>query len=133
MRYFEKDDQIYTEIDVRKLHPNTSFADSTYLELGYVDYVPVASVAIPPPEGIAQFAVPQVVSRFQGEAILLTDGILDDVENLVLQGDAMMQLAWKRATEFRRQSPMVLQIAGALGWTDAYIDSLFIRGSAIVA
>ena len=77
--------------------------------------------------------VPPVVSRFQGEAILLTDGILDDVENLVLQGDAMVQLAWKRATEFRRQSPMVLQIAASLGWTDAYIDSLFIRGSEIVA
>ncbi len=88
---------------------------------------------VPIPQYQSPSEVPQVVSRFQGEAILLMDGFLDDVEALVAQGDPMMQLAWKRAQEFRRTSPMVLQIAQTLNWTYEYLDDLFIRASAVEA
>lgn len=77
--------------------------------------------------------VPQVVSRFQGEAVLLTDGHLDTVEALIAQADPLTQLAWKRATEFRRNSPMIAQISNVLGWTSEYVDSLFTRAALIEA
>ncbi len=122
---YQKDGLIYSELQVRQRHPNVSFAPTTYAELGYAEYTP------PAPEPVV--IVPQVVSRFQGEAVMLLDGVLLDVENHVAQGSALMQLAWKRAQEFRRTSPMVLEIAAALGWTEAYLDSLFIRASSIEA
>lgn len=120
-----KDGQILSDYEIRKLHPLTSFAESTYGELGWTEYTP------PAPEPVVY--VPQVVSRFQGEAVLLADGLLDTVESLVAQADPLTQLAWKRAAEFRRASPMIATVAAALGWTDEYIDSLFIRGIVIEA
>lgn len=77
--------------------------------------------------------VPQVVSRFQARAILHVDGHLTAVEALVAQADMMTKLAWADAQEFRRASPSILAIATALGWTDAYLDDLFIRASSIEA
>lgn len=77
--------------------------------------------------------VPQVVSRFQARAILHIDGHLTTVEALISGADVLTQLAWQDAQEFRRTSPSILAIASALGWTDAYLDDLFIRASVIEA
>ncbi len=85
-------------------------------------------VEVPDESPVAVTYVPLVISRFQGEAILLEDGRLDDVEAAIAQADARSQLAWKRATEFHRNSETLALIAAALGWTDEYVDSVFIRG-----
>ncbi len=122
---YQKDGQVFSELEVRLAHPNVSFAPTTYAELGYAEYAP------PTPEPVV--IVPQIVSRFQARAILHIDGLLTTVEALVSQADPLTQLAWADAQEFRRNSPSIAAIAAALGWTEAYLDDLFTRASTIQA
>lgn len=98
---------------------------------------------IPPPpgpgytyDGTAWVAppvyVPQSVTRFQGKAALLAQGLLDDVEAAVAaSNDAYLQLAWADAISFERQSQMVASVASALGLTQAQVDDLFIAASQV--
>jgi len=67
------------------------------------------------------------VSRFQARAALLQAGLLDRVEALMADAEtpALARLAWREAVEFRRTSPTVQAMAGALGWDEAQIDALF--------
>lgn len=78
--------------------------------------------------------VPQVVSRFQGRAVLLQMGLLESIESAVRDsGDAMLQLAWAEVTEFRRDSPMIAALAQQLGLDDAKLDAMFIAASLVRA
>ena len=43
----------------------------------------------------------------------------------------MIKIAWEYASEFRRLSPAILGMAGALGLTDEQLDSMFEQGSQI--
>jgi hypothetical protein len=79
----------------------------------------------PPPS-----KVPQSVSPLQAKAELMARGLYDNVATVVeASGDPIMQLAWGTASEFRRTSPMVLGIAGAMTWDDEYLDDLFTEAS----
>jgi hypothetical protein len=82
--------------------------------------------APPPP-------VPEVVSRFQAKAALSAAGLLPAVEAAIADADPIAQLAWAEAIEFRRQSPTILALAGALGLTDAQVDDLFHAAASIEA
>ncbi len=86
-----------------------------------------AKVAAPP--------VPQSVTRFQARAALLQAGLLDAVETLMADPatPALARLAWTDAQEFRRTSPTVQAMAGALGLSDAQIDALFTSAVGIEA
>lgn len=79
--------------------------------------------------------VPHVVSRFQARAALLGAGLLAAVEALMADPatPAVARLAWADAQEFKRHSPTVRAMAGALGLTDAQIDGLFITAAGIDA
>lgn len=77
--------------------------------------------------------VPETITPFQANAVLHIDGHLAMVETLVAQADSLTQIAWHKAQEFRRTSPTIAGIQQQLGWTDAYVDDLFIRGSQIQA
>ena len=66
-----------------------------------------------------------VVSRFQARAALLQNNLLDTASGAIAQADAMSQLAWEDAQEFRRNSPLVASIGGALSLTDEQLDDLF--------
>ena len=66
-----------------------------------------------------------VVSRFQARAALLQNNLLDTASGAIAQADAMSQLAWEDAQEFRRNSPLVTSISGALSLTDEQLDDLF--------
>jgi len=66
-----------------------------------------------------------VVSRFQARAALLQNNLLDTASGAIAQADAMSQLAWEDAQEFRRNSPLVNSIGGALSLTDEQLDDLF--------
>ena len=46
---------------------------------------------------------------------------------------ALAKLAWQDAQEFRRTSPTVLAMAGALGMSDAQLDDLFTTAAGIDA
>lgn len=69
--------------------------------------------------------VPEVVSRFQAKAALSQMGLLDDAEALVLSQGALAALAWQDISEFRRDSPLVNEIAPQLGLDDQAVDDLF--------
>lgn len=74
-----------------------------------------------------------VVSRFQARAALLQADLLDAAANAIAQGDALTQLVWTDAQEFRRNSPTVAAIASTLGLTDAQLDDLFRQAKTIEA
>lgn len=80
-----------------------------------------------PPEQVEETApVPAVVSRLQARLALLGAGMLQAVEDHIADsGDAMLQLVWAEATEWRRDSPTIATIAAALELTEDQVDQLF--------
>lgn len=77
--------------------------------------------------------IPQIVSRFQARAALYGAGLLPSVETAIAAADPLVQMAWVDAQEFRRDSPTILAMAGALGLTDTQVDELFTAASQIQA
>ncbi len=73
------------------------------------------------------------VSRFQAFAALQAAGLLDDATALVAQQGGVALLAWQNAIEFRRNSPTINSLAGALGLTAEQLDALFISAAQIEA
>jgi len=69
--------------------------------------------------------VPEVISRFQARAALSQMGLLDDAEALVLSQGGLAAMAWGDVTEFRRDSPLVNELAPQLGLDDQELDDLF--------
>lgn len=80
-----------------------------------------------PPEAVDLPAViPEKVSRLQARVALLNAGMLQSVEDYIAaSGDAMLQLVWAEATEWRRDSPTIAAIAAALELTEDQVDALF--------
>lgn len=89
--------------------------------------------AIQPP--VVTTAVPAVVSRFQARAALHLAGLLDTVEAIMASPTTpvLAKLAWADAQEFKRNSPSLLGIAGALALTDDQLDDLFTTAAGIEA
>lgn len=90
-----------------------------------------AITAIVPGKG--QSLVPQEVTRFQALAALHTAGLLSPVKTMMADPatDPLTVLAFDNALTFKRGSPMVLNIAQALGLSDQQLDDLFIAAIAI--
>lgn len=84
-----------------------------------------AHVPPDPAEALAAERAHMVCSRFQAKRALFDAGLLSAVEDAVKGADVPTQLAWDEATEFRRNSPTIAAIAGALKLTDEQIDDLF--------
>jgi hypothetical protein len=76
-------------------------------------------------------AVPVSVSRFQAKAAMLQAGLLDQVELLIAGGDAVTQLAWAEAVEYRRDSPLINSLAAAMDMTAEQVDDLFIAAGQV--
>lgn len=66
-----------------------------------------------------------VCSRFQAKAALYLAGLLPAVEAAIAQADPVTQIAWAEAVEYRRNSPTILALAGAMELTDEQVDNLF--------
>lgn len=75
-----------------------------------------------------------VVSPLQASIALHNAGLLDAVETYINNPstDATTKLAWNKATEFRRLSPMISTIASVLNITDTQLDNLFEEAAKIV-
>lgn len=80
--------------------------------------------AIVPPEAPAA-EVPTAVTKRQARLALLGAGLLDTVEALIAQQPAAVRITWEDATEWRRDDPILIQIAAALGMDGPAIDALF--------
>lgn len=78
---------------------------------------------IPPP--LRPASVPESVSRFQARAALMQEGLLSAVEAVVAQADALTQMAWSDALEFRRDSPAIASLAAQVGLSSEQVDDLF--------
>lgn len=85
----------------------------------------------PPPP-----AVPEQVTRAQGKAALITDGLWPDVlafvESITDPTErALAEVALNDTTHWRRDSPTMQAISTALGISNEQMDGLFIQASQI--
>lgn len=93
----------------------------------------------PPP---APQPVPQMVSRFQARAAMLAapataggfGNLLEQIDAAVAASDnAFIRLAWAEAVEWRRDSPTVNALGGAVGVSSDMLDELFRQAAGIIA
>lgn len=74
----------------------------------------------------AQPRVPEVVTPRQFRLAVVAAGIaLGDIES-ALAGNAAALVEWEYASEFRRDHPMISQLAAGFGLGAAELDALFI-------
>lgn len=80
-------------------------------------------------------SVPSVLSMSQAERALRRGGYLSQVETLInaMPGDDgdEARIIWKRASEVRRDHPLVAAIAAALPLTESQLDDLFTLGATL--
>jgi hypothetical protein len=89
-------------------------------------YVPLDDTYLPPPDPPeTPLAVPEVISRFQAKAALSQMALLDDAEAYVLSQGGLAAMTWEDINEFRRDSPLVNEIAPELGLDAEELDDLF--------
>ncbi|KMJ53794.1 hypothetical protein ACG97_05995 [Vogesella sp. EB] len=77
--------------------------------------------------------IPSEVTRYQALAALHLAGLLGNVEAMMADAatDKLTVIAWQNAQAFKRNSPMVLDMAQQLNLTDQQLDDLFISASQI--
>lgn len=96
----------------------------------YLAWVAEGNVAEPAPvptadETLAAERAGMVCSALQGRLALAAAGLLDATQAAVTAGDQTTHVAWEYATEWRRTSPMMATLAGAVGITETQMDDLF--------
>jgi hypothetical protein len=74
--------------------------------------------------------VPQTVTRRQAKAALILAGKVDAVEAALAAipdplARSLAQNEWDESLQFERQRPLLVQLAAAIGLTDADLDELF--------
>lgn len=80
---------------------------------------------------IATVPVPASVTPRQVRLLLLSQNLLDRVEAMIAQQDEATRITWEYASEFRRDDPLLLALAGNLGLTEEQIDQFFIAAAQI--
>ena len=73
------------------------------------------------------------VYPIQAREAIRRAGLMPQVEALIADPEtpALVKSAWEYALKFKRQSPTILAVAQALGWTDEQLDALFIEASGV--
>lgn len=101
------------------------------LSTGERSVVPLTPEEIAEIENVQQSApvVPAFVTPRQVRLLLLQQGLLDQVEAMIAQQDRATQITWAYATEFRRDDPLLNQLAVNLSLTTQQIDEFFIAAS----
>lgn len=74
---------------------------------------------------------PWAITPLQAKLALNRAGILEQVETYLASADKETQIAWESASEFRRDSPLLLTISIQLGMTDKELDDLFLMAKEI--
>lgn len=79
---------------------------------------------LPPP-------VPSSITPRQCRLVLEAQGLLDTVEAMIQQQDKPTRIAWEYASEFRRNDPLLLQLAASLTppLTREQLDQFFIAAA----
>lgn len=75
--------------------------------------------------------ISEFVTMRQARLALLAAGKLEAVTAAVQQVGGAAQIEWEYATEVRRDWPLVVQLTGVLGMTDADMDALFVQAATL--
>lgn len=75
--------------------------------------------------------VPFSITPRQARLLLLQQNLLADVETLIAQQDEATKITWQYALEFRRDDPLLNQLAQNLNLTQEQLDQFFIEASAL--
>jgi hypothetical protein len=73
--------------------------------------------------------VPKSITPRQCRLVLLAQNLLTDVEAMIAQQDQATQITWEFALEFRRDDPLLNQLAQNLNLSEEQIDQFFITAS----
>lgn len=73
--------------------------------------------------------VPKFITPRQCRLLLLRQGLLASVEATIAQSTEDVRISWEYASEFRRDDPILLTFATALGFSDTAIDQFFIAAA----
>lgn len=104
--------------------PNGDHVHAPSLNVNYSGYTLVEwKMEEPPP------SVPTSITPRQCRLILAQQGLLDSVEAMIAQQDRATQITWEYALEFRRDDPLLNQLAVNLGLSKAQIDQFFIEAA----
>ncbi len=76
-------------------------------------------------------SVPQSVTPRQVRLLLLGQGLLSQVEELIAAQDEATKITWQYALEFKRNDPLLTSLAATLGLTDQQVDEFFIAAAAL--
>ena len=73
--------------------------------------------------------VPYSVTPRQCRLVLAQQGLLSQVEQMIASQDEAARITWEYALEFRRDDPLLNQLAISLGLTSEQIDQFFIAAA----
>lgn len=79
----------------------------------------------------AAVPVPQSVTPRQVRLLLLQQGLLANVEQLMATQDQASQITWQYASEFLRNDPLLNNLATNLGLSEEQIDQFFTAAAAL--
>lgn len=74
-------------------------------------------------------SVPTSITPRQCRLLLLQQGLLASVEATIAQAPEDVRISWEYALEFRRNDPILLTFATALGLTDTALDQFFLAAA----
>lgn len=104
--------------------PNGIHIHSPVLDINYNGYKLVEwEMEEPAP------SVPTSVTPRQVRLLLLQQNLLANVETMIAQQDESTKITWQYALEFRRNDPLLNQLATNLNLTQEQIDQFFITAS----
>lgn len=88
------------------------------------------------PKPVSPPSVPEFVAMWQARAVMIEEGILESVTAyLAAMPDEIKrkqaQAKFEYSSTVRRDDPLVLYVIPALGKTEAQIDAMFFRASAL--
>lgn len=106
--------------------PNGDIVHAPSLNEDYDGYSLIEWIAQGP-----EASVPLSVSPRQVRLLLLQQNLLADVEAMIAAQDEATRITWEYAIEFRRDDPLLSQLASSLGLSEAQIDKFFVAAAGL--
>lgn len=141
----------YTPDMLRSDHPQTSFPGS--IPSNIMEEFGAAEVLITPPPAtgpyemvqeatpvfqngawrqgwaVVSLPVPSSITPRQCRLVLMAQGLLSQVETMIAAQDEATRITWEYALEFRRDDPLLVQLAKNLNLSPQQLDEFFFAAS----
>lgn len=92
-----------------------------------------AALAAHEATALQQWREQTTCTPFQGRMALAQAGLMPQVDAIIAAADDVTKTAWEYALEWKRTSPMIAALAGALELTETQVDDLFKAAQTIEA